>query len=280
MSTEITPLLRGRKAVPIYIGYLVAVILFVVPVLFMIWSAFRASIDITGDPFNVFSALTLDNYVKVFENFDFARYIGNSFLIAGTSTILGLVLGGPAAYVIVRRKWTHVGFFILIARMAPGVMFLLPLFFFSVSIGAPSNTPLNYALLIAAHLIITLPLCIWLLIPFFEAVPESLEEASMIDGATVMKRFLSIIVPLVTPGIAVATTLSFVFSWNYFLFALALANTDTIPLPVIAFSFIGEGQSDYGALMAASTLISLPALVLSIIAQRWLVRGLTGGAVK
>ena len=280
MSTESVPRLRGRKAVGIYLGYLVAIVLFVVPVLFMIWSAFRPSIQITSNPFGIFSPVNLNNFITVFDNFDFARYILNSLIIAGTSTILGLVLGGPAAYVIVRRRWTHVGFFILIARMAPGVMFLLPLFFFSVSIGAPSNTFLNYTLLIAAHLIITLPLCIWLLIPFFEAVPESLEEASMIDGASVMRRFISVVMPLVAPGVAVSITLSFVFSWNYFLFALALSNTETIPLPVIAFSFIGEGQSDYGALMAASTLISLPALILSIVAQRWLVRGLTGGAVK
>ena len=83
-----------------------------------------------------------------------------------------------------------------------------------------------------------------------------------------------------TPGISVAITLSFIFSWNYFLFALALASSNTMPLPVIAFNFIGQGSSDYGGLMAASTLISVPAIVLTIVAQRWLVRGLTGGAVK
>lgn len=280
MSTDSVVMPRGRKLAAIYVGYGVAFVLFVIPVVFMIWSAFRSSIEITGNPFNLLSPLSFDNFVKVFSNFDFARYIMNSTIIAGSSTIIGLVLGAPAAYVIVRRRWTSVGFFILIARMAPGVMFLVPLFIFSIEIGAPSNNTLNYLLLIAAHLIITLPLCIWLIIPFFEAVPDSIEEASMIDGAGVLRRFTNVVVPLVTPGIAVAVTLSFVFSWNYFLFALALANNQTLPLPVIAFSFIGEGQSDFGALMAASTLISLPALVLSIVAQRYLVRGLTGGAVK
>lgn len=280
MSTESVAVPRGRKLAAIYVGYAAAFLLFVVPVVFMVWSAFRTSIQITSEPFNVVSPLSLDNFLKVFANFDFARYIVNSIIIAGASTILGLVLGAPAAYVIVRRRWTSVGFFILIARMAPGVMFLVPLFLFSIEIGAPSNNLLNYMLLIAAHLIITLPLCIWLIIPFFEAVPDSVEEAAMIDGASVLRRFLGVVMPLVTPGIAVAITLSFVFSWNYFLFALALANNDTLPLPVIAFSFIGEGQSDFGALMAASTLISLPAIVLSIVAQRYLVRGLTGGAGK
>lgn len=279
MSTERTRLRAGGIAA-VYAGYLVALILFVVPVGFMVWSAFRPSSAITGAPFDLASPLSMDNFRSVFANFQFGRYVRNSLLIAGSSTLLGLLLGGPAAYVIVRRRWTHVGFLILLARMAPGVMFLLPLFLFSVSVGAPSNNFRNFALLVAAHLIITLPLCIWLLVPFFEAVPDALEEAALIDGASVLGRFWHVVAPLVTPGIAVATTLAFVFSWNYFLFALALANSETMPLPVIAFNFIGEGQSDYGALMAASSLISLPALVLSVVAQRWLVRGLTGGAVK
>lgn len=280
MKSDTGQRLSGRKVIGVYIGYLIAALLFIVPVLYMLWSAFRPSIEITSNPLGIFSPLSFDNFEKVFANFNFARYIANSVVIAGSSTVIGLVLGIPAAYVVVRRKWTSVGFLMLIARMAPGVMFLLPLFIFSVGIGAPSNDALNYAVLIAAHLIITLPLIVWLLIPYFEGLPESIEEAAMIDGATVIRRFGSVIVPLVTPGIAVATTLSFIFSWNYFLFALVLSNSDTIPLPVIAFSFIGEGQSDYGALMAASALISLPALIIAIVAQRWLVRGLVGGAVK
>lgn len=280
MSTDAPQLRRGRNALPVYIGYVIAIIVFVVPVAFMIWSAFRSSIAITSDPFDLLGPVSLDNFIQVFENFNFGRNILNSMLIAGVSTMLGLALGAPAAFVVVRRKWTHLGFVILMARMAPLVMFLLPIFIFSVNIGGPSNTPLNYLLLISAHLIITLPLCIWLLIPFYESVPESLEEAATIDGAGVLRRFSSVVLPLVAPGMAVAATLSFVFSWNAFIFALALSNEDTIPLPVIAFNFIGEGQGDYGALMAASSLISLPALVLSITAQRWLVRGLTGGAVK
>lgn len=264
----------------VYAFYAVAAVVFIVPVLFMIWSSFRTSIAITSDPIGVFSPLSIDNFSNVFGNHNFGRYIFNSTLIAGSSTLLGLLLGAPAAYVIIRRNWMGVGFFILIARMAPGVMFLLPLFIFSVTIGAPSNTLTNYTLLVAAHLIITLPLAIWLLIPFFEGVPVGLEEAAMLDGASVLRRFRSIVLPLVAPGIAVATTICFIFSWNYFLFALALANSDTIPLPVIAFSFVGEGITDYGALMAASTLIALPSLILTLVAQKGLVRGLVGGAVK
>ncbi|MGO1972789.1 MAG: carbohydrate ABC transporter permease [Propionibacteriaceae bacterium] len=280
MASETRTRRKARTYALTYAGYLVAALVFFVPVLFMLWSAFRRNVDITGSIFAFLTPLTLDNFINLFERFAFVYYIRNSFIIAGGSTLLGLLLGVPAAYVVVRRNLASIGFLTLLARMAPGVMFVVPLFVLSVKIGAPSNNGLNFLLLICAHLIITLPLCIWLLIPFFEDIPRSLEEAAMIDGCSVWKRFTHVVLPLVAPGMSVGVTLSFIFSWNYFLFALALANADTLPLPVIAFNFIGQGAGDYGGLMAASTLISLPALILTIVAQRWLVRGLTGGAVK
>lgn len=271
---------RRRTYALTYAAYIVAALIFFVPVLFMLWSAFRSNVDITGSIFNIGTPLTLDNFTNLFERFDFIYYIRNSFIIAGGSTILGLLFGIPAAYVIARRTIPGIGFSTLLARMAPGVLFVVPFFIMSMKIGATSNDVLNFAVLIAAHLIITLPLCIWLLIPFYEEIPRSLEEAALIDGCSPRQRFMQVVLPLVTPGISVAITLSFIFSWNYFLFALALASSNTMPLPVIAFNFIGQGSSDYGGLMAASTLISLPAIILTIVAQRWLVRGLTGGAVK
>lgn len=278
MPTRTT--IRRRSYALTYLGYVIAALVFFVPVLFMLWSAFRSNVDITGSIFDFTSTLTLDNFRNLFERFDFIYYVRNSFIIAGGSTVLALVLGVPAAYVIVRRRIPAIGFVTLLARMAPGVLFVVPFFIMSMRIGATSNDGLNFAILIAAHLIITLPLCIWLLVPFYEEIPRSLEEAALIDGCGPMQRFLRVVLPLVTPGISVAVTLSFIFSWNYFLFALALASSNTMPLPVIAFNFIGQGSSDYGGLMAASTLISVPAIVLTIVAQRWLVRGLTGGAVK
>lgn len=279
MSTSPGSLRRREKSL-VYLGYVVAALLFGGPILFMVWSAFRSNVDIVGSIFNVTSPLTLENFINLFDRYPFIYYIRNSFIIAGGSTLLGLALGVPAAYVIVRRRLTLVGFGTLLARMAPGVLFVVPLFMFSIQIGAPSNVPLNFLLLIGAHLIITLPLCIWLLIPFFEEIPLSLEEAAMIDGCSVWQRFFRIALPMAVPGLAVAVILSFIFSWNYFLFALALSNSDTLPLTVIAFNFIGQGSSDYGGLMAATTIISLPAFLLTIFAQRWLVRGISGGAVK
>lgn len=277
MSADRRP---ARTYTAVYTGYAAALVIFFVPVAFMLWSAFRRSVDITGSLFTITAPLTMENFSGLFSRFPFGQYILNSFIIAGGSTLLGLAIGAPATYAVVRRRSNVVGFITLVARMAPGVMFVLPLFLFSVKIGAPSSTVLNYLLLIGAHLIITLPLCIWLLMPFFEDIPRAIEEAAIIDGASPWQRFSKIALPLVLPGLAVAVILSFIFSWNFFLFALALANDQTLPLTVIAFNFIGQGSNDYGGLMAASTMIAAPALLLTLFAQRWLVRGLTGGSVK
>jgi multiple sugar transport system permease protein len=277
MSTETR---QPKRLTSIYVVYGIALLVFFSPVVFMLWSALRKNVDITGSVFNVTAPLTLDNFAGLFQRFPFARDILNSVVVAGLSTLLGLAIGTPAAYVVVVRNLRAIGFVTLVARMAPGVLFVLPLFILSVSIGGPDNLLINYALLILAHLIITLPLCIWLLVPFFEDVPRAVEEAAVMDGLTAWQRFSKVALPLVLPGLSVAVTLSFIFSWNYFLFALALANDQTLPLTVIAFNFIGQGSNNYGGLMAASALISLPALILTIVAQRWLVRGLTGGAVK
>lgn len=131
---------KSRRYLVTYACYLLAILVFSSPVFFMVWSSFRNNIDITGSIFNVAAPLTIDNYVELFDRFHFVYYVRNSFIVAGGSTIIGLLLGVPAAYVIVRRNLQAASFFTLLARMAPGVMFVLPLFILSVRIGAPATT--------------------------------------------------------------------------------------------------------------------------------------------
>ncbi len=130
------------------------------------------------------------------------------------------------------------------------------------------------------HRQVTLPIVIWVLLPSFDNIPRSIFEAAQVDGCSITRILWKIAIPLVGSGIAVAAILSFVFSWNYFLFALVLSNGDSKTLIAAAFNFVGEGSTQWGALMAAATLIALPPLVLASIVQRWLVSGLTLGAVK
>ena len=138
----------------------------------------------------------------------------------------------------------------------------------------------SYWALILTHAAITMPIVIWVLLPFFDNIPRSVLESAQVDGCSVPRILWRIALPLVMPGVVVASILSFVFSWNYFLFALVLSNGDTKTLIAASFNFIGEGASNWGALMAAASLIALPPLVLAFIVQRRLVSGLAMGAVK
>ena len=125
-----------------------------------------------------------------------------------------------------------------------------------------------------------MPLIIWIMISFFEDVPRELEEAAYVDGASRLGTFWRIILPLSTPGIVAASILAFIFSWNQFLFSLALSGPRTKPVPVAVFNFISYGQIDFGGLGAAAVLITLPVILLTLVIQRYIVTGLTMGAVK
>jgi multiple sugar transport system permease protein len=160
--------------------------------------------------------------------------------------------------------------------MAPGTLFLLPWYVMFREAGMIGS----YWALILTHAAITMPIVIWVLLPFFDNIPRSVLESAQVDGCSVPRILWRIALPLVMPGVVVASILSFVFSWNYFLFALVLSNGDTKTLIAASFNFIGEGASNWGALMAAASLIALPPLVLAFIVQRRLVSGLAMGAVK
>jgi multiple sugar transport system permease protein len=138
----------------------------------------------------------------------------------------------------------------------------------------------THTALIVTHAVITLPIALWTLLPFFDAVPRELVEAAQIDGCRPHSILARVVLPVVVPGVVVATILSFVFSWNYFLFALVLSGFDTKTAIVASFNFIGEGVTNWGTLMAAATVIALPPLMLTFAIQRRLVAGLSFGAVK
>ena len=138
----------------------------------------------------------------------------------------------------------------------------------------------THTALVLTHAVITLPIALWTLLPFFDSVPRELIEAAQIDGCRPGSILGRVVIPVVVPGVVVATILSFVFSWNYFLFALVLSGFDTKTAIFASFNFIGEGVTNWGTLMAAATVIALPPLILTFAIQRRLVSGLSFGAVK
>jgi multiple sugar transport system permease protein len=251
-------------------------LVFLFPILWMALSSLKDPLSVTAYPPTLIFEPTLDNYRELFGRTDFLHYTWNSFVVAGCSTLLGLLIATPAAFAISWHRMTWPATVSLFARMAPGTLFLLPWFIMFSNLGLSGS----FTALILAHAVITMPLALWILLPYFDGMPREVVESGQIDGCRGFTILIRIIIPMIYPGLVVATIMSFVFSWNYFLFALALSGFDTKTAIVASFNFIGEGTTNWGALMAAATVIALPPLILTFIVQRWLVAGLSFGAVK
>lgn len=250
--------------------------LILMPIAWMVLSSFKPSAEVTAYPPTLWFAPTLDNYRQLFNTTPFLHYAWNSLVITAGSTAIGIALGIPAAFAVSWTRITWPATVTLLARMAPGTLFLLPWYVMFREMGMIGT----YWALILTHAVITMPIVIWVLLPFYDNIPRSVLESAQVDGCSVPRILWRIALPLVMPGLVVASILAFVFSWNYFLFALVLSNGDTKTLIAASFNFIGEGASNWGGLMAAATLIALPPLVLAFIVQRRLVSGLAIGAVK
>jgi multiple sugar transport system permease protein len=245
------------------------------PFLWMVMGSFKTTVDFLAYP-PVFAFVpTLANYRQVLADNTFVQYTLNSTIVAAGSTGLGLLLGIPAAYALARYRRTGIGVVLLLARMAPGIAFLIPLFVMFLQLHLVGS----FVSLIASHLIFTLPLTVWMMVGFIEAVPVEIEKAALIDGCSLVGVLLRIVVPLTVQGIAATGILAFIASWNNFLFALVLANESTKTLPVAVLGYIGYNSIQWGTLMAAATFITLPVLVLAFCVQRYIVRGLVAGAV-
>lgn len=257
------------------------ILLLMLPTLFvffwMISLSFKPDADnLAYPPVFIPSGLTVKNYLSVFQSSPFTRYAMNSLIVAVGSTSLALLLGIPAAYGIARSARYGAGLFILVARMTPALSYLIPWFLLFQRLGL-ANT---YLALILTHLIIGLPLIIWIMIGFFEDVHRDLEDAAVIDGCSRFGSFVRVAVPLTRPGIAVAGILAFIFSWNNFIFAVVLAGPRLQTLPVAIFNVLTFEQINWGPLAAAALLVTSPVIILAMMVQRHIITGLAAGGLK
>jgi trehalose/maltose transport system permease protein len=225
---------------------------------------------------------TLDNYTSIFEDSAFTKALRNSAIVAGSVTILSLLIGSFAGYALARL---HLPFkFLILAILLsistfPPIAIAAPVFEIWTDIGL-YNTYLG---LILPSLAFGLPLTVYILASFFRDIPRELEEAALIDGATRFQAFRKIVVPLGAPGVVTAGLLVFIFAWNEFLFAITLTSTpDRRPVPAAIAFFTGSQQFEVplGTISAASVVVTIPLIALVLIFQRRIVAGLTAGAVK
>ena len=210
-----------------YVLVLAIALIVLFPFLWMLTSSFKTQVDIISWPPKLFFEPTLQNYRKVFEEQDFLKYFLNSTIVGTFAVGLSLLLGLPAAYSISRFAQNKLAVFILLARLMPGISFLMPWYI----IFSRLNLMDSYVALILSHMLIALPIGVWIMTTYFGTIPRELEESAMVDGATRQMAFIKIILPLSGPGIITATTLSFIFSWNNFMFSqvLSMERTKTLP---------------------------------------------------
>jgi len=242
----------------------------------MVTNALKPEVYINASPPVFVFAPTFKHFVAVFRRYPFVSYAVNSAIVSASATLLGFLLGIPAAYSIARYAQRRLVTLILVVRMVPYVSLLIPWFLMAQAAGALDS----YPPLILAHLVFTVPYAAMILVGFFEDVPRDLEEAAWLDGCSRAGAFLRVALPLTLPGIVAAAVVGFTYSWNNFLFALILTGARTKTLPVAIYGFLTFDQVDWGGLSAAATLITAPVLAFVFFAQRYLIRGLAAGALR
>jgi multiple sugar transport system permease protein len=267
----------SRIGLPVVLG--VILLWTVVPLAWMVLSSIKPPEDLTSSNPVLAFAPTLEHYEALFSGGNnIGPYIRNSLIAAGVSTIIAVVLGCLAGYGLARSRFRgkdHVAFWIISQRMAPIAAVILPLFVIFRFTGLLGST----AGLIVAYLTFNLPFAIWIMNAFFSELSPSLEEAALMDGATRWSAFKDVALPLVLPGIATTAILCLVFSWNDYAFAVTFSGPDSQTLPIAASQLVTQTSIDWGQLTAIGTIVVAPMILVGLIVRKWLVTGLTLGAV-
>ncbi|WP_247827420.1 carbohydrate ABC transporter permease [Arthrobacter antioxidans] len=272
---------RGKTARTILWVLLAAVtVLYGFPFVYLLLTSFKTPLETIAVPATVFgSEFTLENYVSALGREGVVASFINSTVTAVLSTVISLVLAVPAAYAITRYRTPGGQVFILVAlvcRMVPAIVVGVPLVSLFRDLGIADT---SFALAIA-HTTLSLPLSIWLMTSFFDAVPDELDEAAKIDGCSRLGALRRVVLPVVSGGVAVTAIFAFLASWNEFLFSLLLTAVRAQTTPIVIANFQTQFGLDWGSMTALAALYSIPVVLLTLVLQRHIVAGLTLGAVK
>jgi multiple sugar transport system permease protein len=256
---------------------LVLVALVLAPFLWLLRMSFETTPDIFAFPPKLWFSPTVANYAALWHG-DFPHSFANSAVVSITSTAVSMVVGVPAAYALARMQTRSdmLSLWVIASRLAPPTAFAIPYFLAYRDLHL-LDTRLG---LIIIYLTFNLSLVIWLMRSFFENTPRALEEAAWIDGASYYQAMLRVVLPTAAPGLAATAILCFVFSWNDFFFALILTRSQAMTAPVAVVNFMNYAGWEWGRIAAGGTLVMLPVLVFSLAVRRFLISGLTAGAVK
>jgi ABC-type glycerol-3-phosphate transport system permease component len=251
------------------------------PLLWMASMAFKPPPEVLAWPPHFLpQEPTLINFVRLFEESHFLIYLQNSLLCTFAATAISIAIATVGAYSLTRYRYAgrdKFATFILLAYMFPPIVLIVPFFVWMKTLGLVDS----YLSLILSYVALALPFAIWLLRAFFQSIPLDIEEAAWMDGADRLRAIIYVILPLSLPGVIATSIFTFIVSWNDYLFALVLMTEEEMrTLPVGLGDLLNRAFIDWGVIMAAAMLITLPALVFFILTQNFLIRGWGAGAVK
>ncbi|WP_103134871.1 carbohydrate ABC transporter permease [Mesotoga sp. B105.6.4] len=275
--------MRPKRSVVITMNIVafVVVLLILSPLLMLVLNSFRETMDIYQNPLKLPEKLYTGNYSKIFQDTSFRRNFANSMTVTLVTVLLCIVITMLAGYAMSRFKFKGKNpliLWLLASQAFPGILMIIGLFSL-LNRYSLQNNPIG---LIILYTTFTIPFCSWLLKGYFDEIPQALEEAAMIDGCTRFQAMRKIIVPMAVPGIVAVGTFAFLLSWNEFFFALVIMRENAnYTLPVFLSRFVGTGGAvEWGALSAGALITALPPILLFLLSQKYLIGGLTRGAVK
>ena len=276
MARSVTP---RRKLLNTTFAWAIGLLIFF-PILWTILTSFKTEAQaIAAPPLFVGFDWTLENYRTVLERSDYARFLWNSIIIAGLSTVLGCAIAIPAAWsmaFVPSKRTKDILLWMLSTKMLPAVGVLYPIYLIFIELGLLDSR----AGLVVVLMLINLPIIVWMLYTYFKEIPGEILEAARMDGATLRQELLYVLTPMAIPGIASTLLLNFILAWNEAFWTLNLTAVNAAPLTAFIASYSSPEGLFFAKLSAASTMAIAPILILGWFSQKQLVRGLTFGAVK
>jgi len=263
--------------IAIYFLVILVLLIFFIPIYWILTTSLKSSADVFQ--YSWFFKPTISNYKEVLNKGNFKHCYMNSSLIAILSTLLSIIIGFPTAYALSRfniKGKDNLAFWILSLRMIPPIVVALPFFIIYIKLGLYDSL----MGMILVYVAFNLPFVIWMLRGFIEEIPKEIEEAALVDGCSHKDIIFRVTLPLSMTGISATATLCFIFIWNEFLFALTLTGVGRRTVTVAVYNFIGFTEILWGQMSAASLLVSIPIIIFGILVRKYLVSGLTLGAIK
>jgi multiple sugar transport system permease protein len=263
--------------------YLVLLVM-LAPVIWLLISSFQDDLELSTGAYDLFHP-TFRAFTGMWDTIDFERFFLNSLIICTCAAVLATMFASSAGYALARFRFKgsrSLSLTVIGTQLIPGSMFLLPLFMGFIWLKQNLGVPLydTHAGMILVYTAFFTPVAIFFMRSFFLAIPRDLEEAAMVDGCTPFRAFVKIVLPNAAPGLVATFVYAFLFAWDELLFVANLTQDTAETIPIGIRTFIGNYQQRTAQLMAAGVVSTLPVLIAFFLTQRWLVRGLTAGAVK